>query len=1096
MTLYNFTKSMVRLGLCGLLVLAVFTPTPIRAQVVGASLAGTVSDPSGAPIGDAKVAIENLGTGISRAVTTDKNGFYSAPNLLPGNYEVSVSATGFSSQVKKGVTLTVGGQQTVDFAMRIGNVNEKVEVTGEAPTVQLTSSAIGSVVDSTTVRELPLNGRSWTDLANLQPGVSPMLTQFSAGGGTDRGERGFGNQLSISGGKPVQNNYRLDGVSLNDYANGAPGSVLGAALGVDAIQEFSVITSNYSTEYGRTSGGVVNAITRSGTNQFHGDAYEFLRNSALDARNFFDPQTIPPFKRNQFGASAGGPIKKDRTFIFGDYEGIRQSKGVATSAHVPSDAARAGQLSTGTVVVDPAVAKYLAFWPKATTTPPGSDVGIFFFTSQQVVTENFVTTRVDQKFSERDSIFGTYLYDNTRYTTPDALDVNLNGYRTNRQVVAIEETHMFRPTLINSLRFGYSHVAADNNLGISAINPLATDTSLASTPGQNAARVNVSGIITNLGGGLGAIDHNLHDWNSFQGYDDAFLTHGVHSIKFGGGFERMLNYIKGYGDAAGNWNFGSLSDFLTNNPQNFSSALIAPTPRDIRQTLVGAYIQDDWRWRPNLTLNLGVRYEMVTVPSETHGRFANLRNLTDPLPYCGTAQQGCAGSAPLFSNPTLHNFEPRVGFAWDPFHTGKTSVRGGFGMFDVLPLPYIVTLLQVRPSPFNAIGSESAGLAGTFFSGGFSKLLPNTLGSTYIEPHPHRNYVMQWNLTVQRELTPSLAIITGYVGSRGRHQQFRVDDADMVLPTLTSQGYVWPFPDPANPNAPPIPTLNPNFGAIRADFFGANSSYDSLVVGATKKMSHGVQFQASFTWGKSLDENSAGAGADSFQNSLSSLHWYNMGLSKAVSEYNIGRTLVIDALWDVPSPHVSSSAAKFLLGGWELGTIFKANDGLPVTPLVGGDPVGQNSSDPWAFPDRLTGPGCNSLVNPGNINNYIKLECFAMPTAKTQAFYNANCNPAVAFPTCINLRGTAGRNIIVGPGLATVDFSVFKNIPVKRVSENFNIQFRAEFFNVLNRANFGPPADSNTIFDQTGALQTGSAGVLDTTVTDARQIQFALKFVW
>ena len=283
--------------------------------------------------------------------------------------------------------------------------------------------------------------------------------------------------------------------------------MLGAALGVDAIQEFSVITSNYSTEYGRTSGGVVNAITRSGTNQFHGDAYEFLRNSALDARNFFDPQTIPPFKRNQFGASAGGPIKKDRTFIFGDYEGIRQSKGVATSAHVPSDAARAGQLSTGTVVVDPAVAKYLAFWPKATTTPPGSDVGIFFFTSQQVVTENFVTTRVDQKFSERDSIFGTYLYDNTRYTTPDALDVNLNGYRTNRQVVAIEETHMFRPTLINSLRFGYSHVAADNNLGISAINPLATDTSLASTPGQFAARVNVGGVITDLGGGLGAIHY-------------------------------------------------------------------------------------------------------------------------------------------------------------------------------------------------------------------------------------------------------------------------------------------------------------------------------------------------------------------------------------------------------------------------------------------------------------------------------------------------------------------------------------------------------------------------------------------------------------
>src|SRR6266566_6360500 len=376
MTFCNARKSSLALAAWTLLILTIFAPAPIRAQVAGGSVSGRVSDASGAVIANAKVTLENLGTGVSRAVASDKDGFYTAPNLLPGNYQISASATGFSTQLQKGVTLTVGGQQTADFTLQVGSTTTTVEVTADAVTVQLTSSAITAVVDSNTVRELPLNGRSWTDLAKLQPGVTPRLGQFSAGGGTDRGERGFGAQLSISGGKPVQNNYRLDGISLNDYANGAPGSVVGQALGVDAIQEFSVITSNYSTEYGRTSGGVVNAVTRSGTNQFHGSAYEFLRNSALDARNFFDPQTIPPFKRNQFGASAGGPIKKDRTFIFGDYEGIRQSKGVATSAHVPSDAARAGQLSTGTVVVDPAVAKYLAFWPKATTTPPGSDVGI------------------------------------------------------------------------------------------------------------------------------------------------------------------------------------------------------------------------------------------------------------------------------------------------------------------------------------------------------------------------------------------------------------------------------------------------------------------------------------------------------------------------------------------------------------------------------------------------------------------------------------------------------------------------------------------------------------------------------------------------
>jgi outer membrane receptor protein involved in Fe transport len=1117
MTLCKVRKSALALAAWTLLVLTIFAPAPIHAQVAGASVSGRVSDASGAVIVDAKVTIEHLGTNAIREVITDNDGFYTAPNLLPGNYQISVSATGFSTQVQKGLTLTVGGQQTADFTMQVGSTSATVEVTAEAVTVQLTSSAITAVVDSTTVRELPLNGRSWTDLAKLQPGVTPMLAQFSAGGGTDRGERGFGAQLSISGGKPVQNNYRLDGISLNDYANGAPGSVIGQALGVDAIQEFSVITSNYSTEYGRTSGGVVNAITRSGTNQFHGSAYEFLRNSALDARNFFDPATIPPFKRNQFGVSGGGPIRKDRTFIFADYEGIRQSKGVATSAHVPSDTARTGVLynvnqtdcgqsggafnttsSTCQVTVDPAAAKYLPFWPKATTTQPQSDVGTFFFTSQQKLTENFVTTRIDQKFSESDSIFGTYLYDHTPYTTPDGLDVNLNSYDTSRQLVAIEESHIFSPTLFNSLRFGFDRVGANNNVGVSGINPLATDPTLASTPGQFAARVNVGGgQLTPFGGGLGAIDHNFHVWNSYQVYDDAFLSHGTHSLKFGGGVERMQNYIKGFGDAAGNWGFGSLLDFLTNNVANnaetFTSALVTASPRNIRQTLVGAYIQDDWRWRPNLTFNVGLRYEMVTVPEETNGKFVNLRNLTDALPYCGVAQTGCAGTAPLFSNPTLHNFEPRVGFAWDPFHNGKTSVRGGFGMFDVLPLPYIVTLLEVRPAPFSEIGATSTGLAGKFFTGAYSLLGPNSLGSTYIEPHPHRNYVMQWNMTVQRELTPTVTMIAGYVGSRGRHQQFRVDDADMVLPTLTSEGYVWPFPDPKNPNALPVPTLNPNFGSIRADFFRANSSYDSLVLGATKKMSHGVQFQSSFTWGKSIDENSAGAGADSFQNSLSSLHWYDMRLSKAVSDYNIGRTLVVSVLYNPPAPKVSWSLAKSVLGGWEFGTIFSANDGLPVTPIIGADIVGQNSSDPWSFPDRVP---CKSLTNPGNLKNYINLDCFQVPTAKTQAFYNTYCNPAFAFPTCVNRYGNAGRNVIVGPGLADLDFSAYKNFPLRKISENFNIQFRAEFFNVINRANFGPPADTNVIFDGTLTRQDGSAGVIDTTSTDPRQIQFALKFVW
>src|ERR1700688_4922913 len=359
---------------------------PSRAQVAGATLTGTITGSSGGQVPNAQVVIKDVSTGVERTVTTNKDGFYIAANLLPAEYQVTVTAQGFNTEIKNGIKLNVGMEQEFNLVLQVGTVTHRVEVTAEAPAVQLATSDISATVQATTVRELPLNGRSWTDLAALQPGVDTIQTQPSFSSGADRGNRGFGQQLTISGARPQQNNYRLDGVSLNDYANGAPGSVLGGNLGVDAIQEFSVLTSNYSAEYGKTSGGVVNAITRSGTNQIHGSVYEFLRNSALDAKNFFDStaKSIPPFRRNQFGGSAGAPIRKDRTFIFGDYEGLRQSLGVSTQDTVPSVAARGGQLSAGTVTVDPAVARFLAaFYPLPNGLVTG-DTGIYTFAAQQV----------------------------------------------------------------------------------------------------------------------------------------------------------------------------------------------------------------------------------------------------------------------------------------------------------------------------------------------------------------------------------------------------------------------------------------------------------------------------------------------------------------------------------------------------------------------------------------------------------------------------------------------------------------------------------------------------------------------------------------
>jgi hypothetical protein len=933
-------------------------------------------------IGQAQIAIKNVATGVVTKVATNPEGFYSAGNLLPGEYEVTVSAQGFNTETRTGVLLTVGGQQVFDLALHVGSaLKVVVVVTSEAPAVQLTSSDISAVVNATTIRELPLNGRSWTDLATLQPGVNAIETQPSFAAGTDRGNRGFGQQLTISGARPQQNNYRLDGVSLNDYANGAPGSVLGGNLGVDAIQEFSVLTSNYSAEYGKTSGGVVNAITRSGTNQFHGSGYEFLRNSALDAKNYFDDASspIPPFKRNQFGGTIGGPIIRNHTFFFADFEGIRQSKGLTTVTTTPSVAARAGNLcsipngdpsnpcAANTVPVDPRAKAYLPFWHVPNQGVIGNgDFGIFTFAGQQIVNENFLTARIDHRISDKDNLFGTYMYDRTPYQSPDGLNNVEFDTLTARQIVAMEETHSFSSGLANSVRFGYNHEGVNNNQSLKAINPLAADKSLgAGGPafaGRAAGQVTFDGV-TPFTGGIGGSPTYFFHWNSFQLFDDAFINKGKHAFKFGFTFERMALNVLADTDPNGIWRFGSIKDFLINNPTKFQGGIANTlSPRNLRQNIFGVYLQDDWRWRPNLTLNLGLRYEMSSVPTETHGKLANLPTLSSATPHLGD---------PFFNNPTLKNFEPRVGFAWDPFHNAKTAVRGGIGMFAVLPLPYQFILLTTQAAPFFSYTAINAGpglpAPLKFFTVPAQDISPNTLRSTFVDSSARRNYVMQWNLNVQQQLTPTLAAMIAYVGSRGIHQPFRVDEANLVLPTKTSAGYLWPKvdvlgnlysaqcnqtdpngSDPASCIAPS--PINTNFGSVRAMFYRGHSYYNALEAQLAKRMSHGFQVQGTFTWSKSMDTSSATGAGDSFGNSISSLNWFDLKLSRGLSDFNVGRTFVMNGTWEVPSPKIDFAPAKWALSGYQLGLIFTVSDGVPFSPTwgTGSDPANTLSSDDWS----------------------------------------------------------------------------------------------------------------------------------------------------
>jgi Carboxypeptidase regulatory-like domain/TonB dependent receptor/TonB-dependent Receptor Plug Domain len=1050
---------------------------PTYAQVAGGTILGTVTDASGGAVANAEIAVTDKATGVVRTFTTNAAGFYSAPNLVPGPYEVKATAAGFAPAVTD-LTLTVGAQQSLNFTLKVGSATASIEVSSAPPSIELATSTLSGEVEGETVRELPLNGRDWTQLATLEPGVNSIRNQATVGsnGTSDatKATRGFGNQLSVSGTRSSQNNYRLDGISINDYTNDAPGGVMGTLSGVDAIQEFSVLTTNYTAEYGKTSGGVINAITRSGTNQFHGGAYEFLRNSALDARNFFDGPTVPPFKRNQFGAAIGGPIRKDKTFFFFDWERVRQLLDVTQFANVPSANARMGILSTGNVPVNPNIVPYLAFYPARNDGKTTGDTGQFSAATLQNGTQNFYTTRIDQKISAKDSLAGTFLYDQSSLSQPDALDVEHFDEHNRRVFVSLEETHTFSSALANSVRFGFSRNGAAT-LTAEPVNPLAADLSLGTNPGRPAPELFVP-TLAPFFGGIGGFPYFTFGWNSFQGYDDAFLTRGAHSLKFGFAVERMQSNNLFTIDANGSVRFGSLGDFLQDIPASFATYVGIPTPRGIRQTLYGGYIQDDWRFRSNLTLNLGLRYEMTTVPTEVQGKLATLRNITDTVVHIGD---------PYFNNPTLKDFEPRVGFAWDPFHSGKTSIRGGAGMFDVLPLPYEFLIISSNAdAPFSANTSISPATpapnnvaTGDFpanlYPKAFNTYVPGTIINQrvgYVQPNPPRSYVTEWNLSIQREIVPHVTAIVAYVGSSGVHLPDRTDDSDMVLPTKTAAGWLWPSPAGSGTE------FNSTVGRIDRLDWSAKSDYHALEAGLKMTPLHGVSLEGSFTWGKSIDTSSATIGGDQYTNSPSSLPvWFDPATRRAQSDFNLGKVLVMNGMWQVPGTH-DSGPASWALNGWQLGSIFQVSSGAPFTVLVGGDPLGMNNTDPFAYPNRITTGACSSQVNSGNPNNYVKLQCFAP------------ANP-------LNLLGNSGRNPLNGPGLVNVDFSVFKNNRIPRISETFNVQFRAEFFNIFNKANFAPPNDNNTLFNQDGS-PASNAGVIDGTTTTSRQIQFGLKVIF
>lgn len=1081
--------------------------TQIRAQVAGATLSGVVTDERGGPVPGASVSIRNSGTGIVREVKTNEDGFYSAPNLLPGAYEVSVSASGFQLMIQRDMVLTVGAQQSLNLSLKIGQINEKVVITATPPTVQTTSSTISATVDSTTVRELPLNGRDWTSLATLEPGVTSIPNQVSTAFSANKGNRGFGNQLSNGGHRANENTYRINGININDYSNGAPGGASGLNLGVDGIQEFSVLTSDYTAEYGRTSGAVINAITKSGVNEFHGTAFLFDRDKVFDAKSFFDDRTkpIPSFRRVQFGGSGGTAIVQDKTFVYGTYEGVRQNRPVSQLIHVPTDAERA--------LAVPAIVPYLKLWPEAPQGTPVDSNGItqtFGVALPSISNENYATGRVDQKFSANDTFAVSYFWDSGPQSQLDPLENAVHEVFSRRQMASAEETHILGPAMVNTLRAGLSRVRGDINDPVSG-HGAAVDSSLTIAPGATATpTIAVPGVLTTAVG-LGGLNRFLHRWTSAQLYDDAFVTKGTHSIKFGFAFERMLYNVTEKLSPNGRMSgYGSLSDFLNNVPHRLNA--LAPGGSNevaIRESLFAGYVQDDWRLRPNLTVNAGVRYEFTTLPKDANNRIQEITTLVN----CATPGVAPSSSSPcgpvhvgsfIAKNPTTKNFEPRIGFSWDPFKNGKTAVRAGFGIFDVLPLPYEFGLNTAATFPYQVVGFDRFATLGSGTDTNIS-FNPNKVRNRYVEQNPKRADVLNWNFNIQREVAPSWTAIVGYVGSRTVHLSVSADDVNLVPVIITSAGILIPTntyqldPNWGGGNGGVTPG-GPGGAGIRPVFFDGESTYHGFHAQMKKSMSRGLQGQVSYTFGKCRDTSSSPVTGDTYVNSIAVPLLLSKAYRIGACDFDIRQTLVGTFIWDVPGP--KSGLASYVAGGWQLGTIVTATSGSPFTVTLGGgdDPLntGYNGDFSMDYPDLM--PGCNPIH--GGLN-YLNTQCFALPQAtpaiasQCAPFVGSGSSSNPQFPgSCSNLVGNAGRNRFYGPGLKTVDFSVFKNF---QFSEGLKLQFRAEFFNVLNHPNFAAPnflSDSNnSVFDGNGNA-ISNAGVLASTSTSSRQIQLGLKLVW
>lgn len=1083
-----------------LVAVALFITHAICASAqVASSVQGRVSDSTGAAISGARVTLENLNTGVVRKTMTAQDGQYEFSSLPVGDYRVDVRKPGFAREDRTGVHLAVGQSAIADLTLHIGNVRQQVVVHADASPVSVTTSDISGLVGRRQVRNLPLNGRSYDQLMTLDPGVVNYTSQKTGGAGVSNST--VGNNFAVSGNRPQQNLYLLNGIEFTGAAevNMQPGGTSEELLGVDAVREFNVLRNSYGAAYGKRSGAQVLIVTQSGTNQFHGGVYEFLRNNALDAPNYFDKGPAPPFQRNQFGASLGGPVQRNKTFFFANYEGFRQHLHQTGVDLVPDANARNGLLpcklvsptpnpcpASGLVNVGvaPSVASLLNLWPTASAGAPDfGGISEAFNSPLQVIRDDFGTARLDRVFSSRDTFSGVYTIDASSDVTPTSSNLySTDTENLTEQVVSLEETHVFSPSLLNVARVGYSRAYYYYTGEPTPGTPAATVPGFVA--GHAAGTVVVGGSaaanptaqISLAGSNTGT---NLHIARNLFTYEDQVsLTRGRQSLTAGVWLQPLLSNEDLALLQSGQATFTGLQQLLEGTVGSFSYDP-APTEMNWRMLMGAWYAQDVIRLTPRLTASLGFRDGFTNGWNEAHNRAANF-----------VFQDGVMQTQPHIGHSafTVNNGkflpQPRIGLAWQAAE--RTVVHAGFGMYSDMQDALGYRLDQ--NAPFN----PTYGVSGLPVSA--LPLSANPIPAKAkvepagVQPDMKTPTLISWSLRVDRQVTPNTYFSLGYVGSHGYHQLVSLDDnepAPAICPSAACPAaYPANFPAPLAGSAVPngayyipagTPLANPKLGAAWAWFSAGDSFYNALQLNFDHRLSHGLLLRGVYTWSKALDDgDSLNATASGNAPGLVS-NPFDIRADWGPATYDVRNLATLDAFYQLPFgrgkryfAHLAG-IANTLVSGWTATSIVTLQSGFPFTPELSYNP--SNNGDTKNPVRPFTNPAFHGRVISGKPSQWFNPAAFLAPPPGS-GFY-----------------GNLGRDSLTGPGLATWDFSALKDTMLRG---RLHLQFRAEIFNLLNRANFNTP--NLVVFTPSGVSPT--AGVITSTATTARQVQFGAKLLW